>query len=389
VNEISTAVIGAGPYGLSVAAHLDARGVDTQVFGKTMEFWKNMPGGLNLKSPWTASSLSDPRGYGSLNNFVTLASATKPEPIPLEFFLRYGAWFQHELVPNVDPTYVESLSQEGSRFRFRLADGRSLTASRVVVAVGINQFAHIPEFARDLPSTLAGHTQSYSDYSRFKGAQVMVVGTGQSALESAALLHEAGADVEVIARGPINWVNRKLYHTGPARRVFYPPTDVGPPGINWIVAFPLLVRHFPTQLRMAMHRRSTRPAGATWLRSRVEGRIRLSPNTTITGATVNGDRLRIALGDGSSRDVDQLVLGTGFRPNLDRISFIDPALRSRVQRWHGFPVLNRWFESSVPRLHFVGGVGGYSFGPLCNFVAGAGVAARQVARCAAGATLLS
>ena len=146
------------------------------------------------------------------------------------------------------------------------------------------------------------------------------------------------------------------------------------------MAFPLLVRRLPYRLRYAMHRRSIRPAGATWLRPRVEGIVRLTPYTTIAAVRPHGSGLRVELGDGTIRDVDQLVLGTGFRPDLNRIPFLQPALRTRLQQFKGFPVLNQWFESSVPGLHFVGGVAGYSFGPLCNFVAGTATSARQVAR---------
>jgi thioredoxin reductase len=254
-------------------------------------------------------------------------------------------------------------------------------ADRVVVAVGIGAFAHTPEFARDLPAELASHTQVRRDLTALRGRAVALVGSGQSALEWAALLHDAGAAVEVIARGTVHWVSR-IFYDGPARRIFYPPTDVGPPGINWIIAFPLLLRRFPFRLRDAMHRRAVRPAGAKWLRPRVEGAVRITSNTSVRGARVRAGRLVLELSDGSTRAVDHLLLGTGYRPDIEQIPFLDPLLQQRVRTRNGFPVLNQWFESTVPGLHFVGGVAGYSFGPLCNFVAGAGAAARQIAKCA-------
>jgi hypothetical protein len=252
-------------------------------------------------------------------------------------------------------------------------------ANRVVIAVGIRSFKHVPEFAAALPASLASHTQDHANFSAFAGRRVAVVGTGQSALEWSALLHEAGADVELIVRGPVRWVNRKFYDT-PARRVFYPPTDVGPPGINWLVAFPLLVRRLPPRLRFALHQRSVRPAGARWLRHRVDGPVRITEATPIRSAREHDGRVLIELADGSTREVDHLMLGTGYRPDVAKIPFIDPALRQRLRTAGGFPVLDQWFESSLPGLHFVGGAARWSFGPLCNFVAGAGVPARQIAR---------
>jgi thioredoxin reductase len=381
-----TVVIGAGPYGLAVAAHLRARDIPVIVLGKPMEFWRRMPAGLCLKSAWSASSLADPSGAFSITRYAKSVEPHPGEPIPLPYFLRYARWFQDQVVPDVDPTYVRSLSPNGEGFHVELADGRVLTAGRVVVAVGISAFAHIPDFARSLPASVCSHTQAHADYGAFAGRAVAVVGTGQSALESAALLHEAGADVDVIIRGQVTWVNRRLYDLpGLAKRIFYPPTDVGPPGINWVVAFPLMVRHFPARVRSAMFRRSVRPAGAKWLRPRVEGRLRITASAPIRDVTPRPDGVRITLGDGTTRDVHHLVLGTGYRPNLARLGFLEAALQRRLEQRGGFPVLNRWFESSVPGLHFVGGMASFNFGPLCNFMCGARVAARQIAGYAARA----
>jgi cation diffusion facilitator CzcD-associated flavoprotein CzcO len=383
VRSVTTAVIGAGPYGLSVGAHLKAAGVDTQVFGKPMEFWEQMPAGMCLKSPWSASSLRDPAGAYSLNRYVMTASANQAEPIRLPFYQRYGHWFAQQAAPGVDPTYVRSIMRDREGFRLLLADGRTIRAGRVIVAIGISGFAHIPEFAQSLSPDLYSHTQAQTDPDVFRGRRVAVIGSGQSGLEWAALLHEAGASVEVIARRPVHWVSRRLYHTGPAKRLFYPPTDVGPPGINWVVAFPGLTRRLPDKVRSAMHRRSTQPAGATWLRDRVEGKVTITRLRSILRVSAHGSEVRLELDDGTSRRVDYLLLGTGYRPDITKIAFLDPELRQTIRQRNGFPVLNGWFESSVPGLHFAGGVAGYSFGPLCNFVAGAGVAARQVTRYAA------
>lgn len=380
----TTAVIGAGPYGLAAASHLRARQVPTVILGKPMEFWQSMPPELYLKSSWSAASLADPAGRYGLNDYVRAVEPHPGDPIPLPFFLRYARWFVEHVVPDIDPTYVETLKPVGRGFRLGLADGRSLDADRVVVAVGIRPFAHIPDFARDLPPNVCSHTQDHADFSRFRGRRVAVIGSGQSALEYAALVHEAGAEVEVIARGPVLWINRSLYdRTGPARRLFYPPTDVGPPGINWLVAFPLLMWHFPARLRLAMSRRAVRPAGAKWLRPRVVGRVRITDSAEIQTVTTTSSGVRIQLGDGTTREVDHLFLGTGFKPNLDALSFLDDDLRRGLTQRDGFPVLNQWFESSHPGLHFAGGAAGYSFGPLCNFMVGARTAARQVAERAA------
>ena len=381
----TTAVIGAGPYGLSVAAHTLAHDLPTQVFGEPMESWRRMPARMFLKSVWSASSLAAPDGGFSLDDYCRAMNTRASEPIALGFFVAYAEWFQRHLVPQVDHTRVTSLGRDDGHFRLELADGREMLARTVVVAVGVRQFAYVPPFADGLSAQLVSHTGDHVDLDRFRGARVALVGAGQSALECAALLHDEGARVEVIARGPVHWIHRLLYeHGGPVRHLLYPPSDVGPPVLNWLCGAPLLMSRLPAPLRQRIEMRAVRPAGAQWLRPRVEGKIPITAFTRVVGVDVRGDGLRLCLSDGTTRDVDHLMLGTGYRPSLDQVPFLDPALRAGIRQADGFPMLNEWFESSVSGLHFVGGLAGRTFGPICRFVVGAGISARQVAQRAAG-----
>jgi cation diffusion facilitator CzcD-associated flavoprotein CzcO len=384
VKQDTTVIIGAGPYGLAAAAHLNAQKTPIQIFGKPMEFWRNMPPRMFLKSSWSSLSLGDPSNKYSLNNFSKIHNIPRQEPVPLQVFLSYTEWFRQQTVPDIDQTYVKSLARDGKDFHLELEDGRNLNASRVVVASGIAPYAYIPDYASHLPSTLVSHTQDHPDLSSFKGKNVVVVGRGQSAFEAAALLSEAEANVELIARGPIVWINRRLYrYTGIAKRIFYPPSDVGPAGVSWLVAFPLLFMRFPEKTRLAIDTRSVRPSVAPWIRPRVEGRFTITPETSIVSATEQGQEISLKLSDGTTRQIDHLILGTGYKPDVQKLTYIDPALREQVQEQDGYPVLNKWFESSVPHLYFVGAPAGYNFGPLCRFVTGAKVPARQIARHAA------
>jgi len=377
----TTAVIGAGPYGLAISAYLKAAGVATITFGKPMELWRSMPTGICLKSVWSASHLADPGNQYNLDSYLATQEIPRPEPIPLDFFLNYGRWFQEQTRLEVEQTYVQKLARDGHSFHLELADGREVKAERVIIATGIAGFTRVPGYAHDLPPTLAVHTQNCRDLRRFKGLRVAMIGNGQSALEYAALLHEAGAEVEVIARGPFIWHSRVLYErVGPARHIFYPPGDVGPPGINWIVAFPGLFSRLPEGIKQPLQRRATRPAGAKWLRSRVEGLLRLTPHTWVERAVPQGNALRLRLSDGSQREFDFLVLGTGYQPDIQRLPFFDMALLQQVQTQAGYPVLNSRFTSSVPGLYFAGALAGQTFGPVCRFLSGAHILARQITR---------
>ncbi len=378
-------VIGAGPYGISIAAHLLNRGIPTTVFGKTMAFWDRMPNGMFLKSVWSASSIADPHGQYSLDRYVTATGYPYREPVPLPDFVEYGRWVQRNTVPEVDPTFVQSLARDGNQFRLELVDGRSISAGAVIVATGIQAFAHLPAFAHDLPSSLATHTQEHKEFSKFAGKRVAILGRGQSAVQTAAFCHEAGAEVEVISRGPIIWIRRKLYDKGGiVRALCYAPSDVGQPGLSWLIHYPSLYFQLPEDLRVKIDQRATRPAGAKWLRARVEGHVTETTGVEVTKARPVGDQLQLTLSDGTTRVVDHLFAGTGYRPDIEQLSFIHPVLREQVRRRGGLPLLDMGFESSVPGLFFAGAIASYNFGPLTRFVAGSGVAARHITRRLAG-----
>jgi thioredoxin reductase len=381
VKRENPIIIGSGPFGLAIAAHLKAQNISSLIFGKPMEFWRKMPPSMNFKSSWGALTISDPAHLYSLDRFCKKYGIPMQGLAPLQVFLQYAEWFQQQTQPEIDQTYVQLLARDGKEFHLELADGRCLKARRVVIATGLTSFAHIPDFASHLPPTLASHTEQHTDFSTFQGKNVVVIGSGQSAFEAAALLHEVEARVELIARGPIIWIDRRLYrYAGPAKRLFYAPSDIGPAGISWIVAFPQYFKILPEKTRIALDIRSVRPAVAQWVRPRVEGCITITPHTSIVNATEEREGVCLKLSDGTTRFVDHIILATGYKPNVQALSFIDSSLRQQVQERNGYPFLNKWYESSVPHLYFVGSLSGYDFGPLCRHIIGSRAPARQITR---------
>lgn len=377
-------VIGAGPYGLSAAAHLQTiRGLEIHVFGEPMAFWeRQMPKGMFLRSPYAASHLSDPARALSLDTYQAASGNHLPRPIPLDRFIDYGWWFQRQAVPETDPRKIICVEPAGGEFRLATEDGEQLRARRIVVAAGISPFANIPAQFRDLPDPLVFHASWRNDLSVFPGKKFAVIGAGQSALESAALLHEGGAEVEVFVRGPrVHWLTRsaRFHRLGPVSHLLYAPTDVGPAGISRIVAVPNLVRCLPRFLQNDFRIRSIGPRGAIWLVPRLQS-VPITTQRTVTSATAVGDQVRLQLDDGSHRLVDHVLLGTGYRIEISRYSFLSRELLSSIRCANGFPILDRNFETSVPGLHFLGAPAGWSFGPLMYFVAGADFATRTLGR---------
>lgn len=377
------AIVGAGPYGLAAAAHL-ARvpGVDTRVFGKPMSFWESMPKGMILRSDLEASYIGFSNGDLTVPRYASIAGRKiTGRHVDLETFIGYGHWFQRNAVPDVDPRRVSVIDSEPGGFRLTLADGETLHTGRVIVAAGIESFAWIPPEFRDLPSELVSHTSQHRDLSRFADKHVIVVGGGQSALESAALLHEAGAEVEVIAReSSIVWlrggiIQRKL---GRAKPLLYAQTDVGPAGLSRLVAVPRLFRRLPRSAQSRIAHRAIRPAGARWLVARLES-VPISTGLSVVEVRDLHGGAHVLLDDGSSREADHVLFGTGYQVDVSRYDFLSADLVSQIRRVDGYPILRKGLESSVPGLYFLGAPAAWSFGPIMRFVSGSWFAGESLA----------
>jgi hypothetical protein len=140
------------------------------------------------------------------------------------------------------------------------------------------------------------------------------------------------------------------------------------------------VRQLPDETRVEFTRRCLRPAAAGWLAPRFAN-VTVTPRRTITAARAERDRIVLEFDDGH-RMFDHVVLGTGYQVDIARLDFLSPRLLEQVARAQGSPLLHRGFESSVPKLHFVGSSAVHSFAPLLRFIAGAPYAARMVANAA-------
>jgi thioredoxin reductase len=375
------AVIGAGPYGLSAGAHLKAKGLRVRVFGEPMEFWaKKMPQGMLLRSPRVASNLSDPDRAFTLDAYETATRIEPCAPLPLDTFVEYGKWFRHQLGSSLDTRTVACVESGEGGFCVRLEDGSNFLCSRVVVAAGIGPFRKKPEVFQNFPQNLVSHCYEGRDVKQFAGKRVVVIGSGQSALESAALLSESGAQVEVIARdSKLKWIgsHKWLHRMGPLTRMLYSRHDIGPIGISRLVAYPNLVRLVPLKLRDKIRTRAVRPAGSQWLPARLVN-VKLNTGRVVSRAVEANGGLSLTLDDGSERQVDHVLLGTGYRVDISRYEFLSSELVRRVETFDGYPKLRSGFRSSVPGLHFIGATAARSFGPLLYFVTGTEFASREL-----------
>jgi len=386
------AIIGAGPYGLSAAAHLrTVRGLEVRIFGEPMSFWEsNMPAGMLLRSNWTATQIADPHRALTLEAFQVSTGDHVARPVSLHHFTRYGHWYQQAAVPHLEKSKVMRVEGGGTnRFRLVLETGEVVVSRRVVVAAGIGQFAWRPPDFQDLGPDLASHTSEHRNFLRFAGKEVLVIGGGQSALESAALLQEAGAKVEVVTRSRhIHWLQGRLsktLHFGLGkltRDLLYAPTDVGPAGLSQLMARPDFVRRLPRALQDTLRVRCVRPAGARWLVKRLQD-VPIRLGRSVASVAQVGEKAKVKLDDGTERTVDHILLGTGYHVDISKYEFIAPELLRSVERCNGYPRLKAGLATSVSGLHIIGAPAAWSFGPLMQFVSGTSYASRALMRAVA------
>lgn len=342
-----------------------------------------MPKGMLVRSAWSASSLSDPSGRFSLSAYEKEQSHPFPRPLPGEEMSRYARWFQARAVPDLDERLISTVERGDYGFVLKTEDGEHIATQRVVIATGLRSFPFSPPQFDELGEGLATHSMRVPEATRFADQSVVVIGSGQSAVETAALVCEAGAKVELIARAPtIRWLARgeKVRTIDPLlQRLLYAPTDVGPAGVSRLVAMPNLFRRLPRNLQDRLAYRSIRPAATSWLMDRTTD-VTMTFNRQVVDARPLGSGARLRLDNGWERDVDHVILATGYRVDVAREPVIGESLSSKVELHRGYPVLRGGFESSVPALHFVGAYSAWSFGPIMRFIAGTDFTARTFAK---------
>jgi thioredoxin reductase len=388
---IDTVIVGAGPYGLSVAAHLRHQGITFRIFGRPMDSWlQHMPKGMMLKSDGFASDIYDPEQAFTLRQFCAesgIKYADTGVPVQLETFCAYGLAFRDRMVPELEDKMVANVDRSPGGFVVRLEDGETIQARRVVLAIGITHFEYIPESLGQLPPEFLSHSARHREVEPFRGRSVIVIGGGASALDLAGLLQEAGAQVQLVTRR-----SELKFHSQPTgkprswwQQIRHPQSGLGP-GMRsrFFADAPAAFYYLPEGLRLEIVRKTLGPSGGWFIRDKVIGKVPLHLSCTPQGADVHNGKVRLSIqaADGSKREVvaEHIIAATGYRVDLERLKFVSPEIRSKIKTVGGAPVLSTGFESSVQGLYFAGVAAANSFGPVMRFAFGAGFAARTIAR---------
>lgn len=380
----SVAVIGAGPYGLSIAAYLHDYGVNTRVFGIPLDTWRShMPAGMLLKSDGFASNVYAPKAVGTLADYCQERGIPYHDtdiPVPLKVFSDYAVDFQRRFVPGLEEVQVQSLTREGKGFRLKLTDGQDVRADRVVCAVGITHFAATPSVLSGLSTELVSHSYDLHDLSGFAGKHVTVIGAGASAVDTAVLLADAGATVALVARSNVVKFGGKPEPRGLWEKLRSPSSGVGPGLRNWLCeAMPSLFRFLPGDLRLRLIRTHLGPKSPWHMKLRFDVSVQTHLGRSIDDAREVDGQVELTLSGGQTLTTDHVVAATGYYPDLARLEFLSDDLRRSVRTHARMPMVSRWFESSVPGLYFVGPSAVNTFGPLMRFMVGAEYVAPRIA----------
>ena len=387
---VQAAIVGAGPYGLSIAAYLREAGVPYRLLGQPMHSWAQcMPKGMMLRSEPFASSLWDPRRRYTYGRFCAERGLPyQPIGLPptLERFLDYTTWFQQHAVGDVPGDMVRHIRREANCFALSLADGSEVIARKVVLATGQMAFRRTPDELSQVAGPHVVHSALMAEPSTYRDQDVIVVGRGQSALQWAALLHEAGARVRVLTRGDkLKWNGGPKPNRTWLDKVSKPYSGLGAGWRDIAVAeLPQAYRAlFPARKRHNHVSESFGPSGAWWLRSRVEHRIPMLYDAKLVGAALVGDQVSVTVRQGGQEQqlrADRVIAATGFRIDMDRIDYLDPTLRATIELEGRAPRLDRHYQTSVPGLHIVGAASAPTFGPVMRFMFGAKHVAPTLAR---------
>lgn len=374
-------IVGAGPFGLSMAAYAEHLGLDYLMLGVPMGFWKsNMPAGMLLRS--TTEWHLDPVDRHSIQHYLESRGGWPHDdsPLSLGFYLDYARWFQEKKGIEATPGFLTRLDvDETGRFRAQLDDGETITARAVLLATGFRAFAYEPpEARRILPVGRYEHTCTSVDLEAHRGERVIIVGGRQSAFEWAALLHEAGAaDVHVVHRHPTprfeesNWtwvrpiVEAMVDDPGWYRRLAPQEQDE-------------LDRRFWEEGRLKLE---------PWLEDRIhtEG-ITLWPDRTLDVCEEDEDgTLRCRLSDGTELEADHIILATGYRTDLHRLDYLASGnLLQRIAMDEGKPILDTSFQTTVPGLYFTSMPATRDFGSFFAFTISARTSAQVIGNALAG-----
>ena len=372
-SETDLLIIGAGPFGLAIAAEAAHAGIEHLVVGKPMEFWrKNMPKGMYLRSAcdWHL----DAQNVHTIERFLKEQGKTSRdvEPLSLDFYLSYVEWFQEQKNIKPVPVYIRELNHKGN-FTATTVEGDTISARRVALAPGFKHFINIPdELKNRLPAGRFTHTCEFTDFSNTAGKRYLIIGGRQSAFEWAALLVEAG----------VSAVHLSHRHDSPA----FAESDwswVGPL-VDGMVQNPTWFRNLSQEEKDEVSHKQWaegRLKVEPWLEPRLRNdRVHVWPRTEVlTCVEQENGELKVELTNGETVAVDHIILATGYKVNIAQLPVLASGnILKKLKTRNGFPELDDHFQTSLPGFFITSMPATQDFGPFFGFTVAVRAAAQLI-----------
>ncbi|RXT07215.1 NAD(P)-binding domain-containing protein [Ammoniphilus sp. CFH 90114] len=347
-------IVGAGPYGISLAAHAQASGLTYKLLGKPMGFWRHkMPPEMFIRTQVDYIGLSDPHEQYTFAQYQKEKNIELTYPVSRTAWVDYAFWFAERNQVTFTEECVRHVNYKQGRYFVITDQETSLECKHLVIAIGLTHAEYIPNNLLHLKGKWLSHTNGYTDYQPFSGKSVAVVGGGQSGWEAAALLHQTGAKVDLIYRGsgyepPVPQINRRQREIAP---LFY---------------------SFPVEQQKEISKEFLKATVTEFLLPLVEGKANQHPYSEVKEANIlyDEDQVSLVLSSGNTLKVDHVIAATGYRPNLYNLPFLTSLSGEIKKESNGFPIVNQWFESSMPGLYFVGPLSSHHHGPSYTQIAG-------------------
>jgi FAD-dependent urate hydroxylase len=359
-------IIGAGPFGLAMAAYASHHHMDYVVVGTPMGFWhRHMPQGMYLRSAcdWHL----DPLNMHTIEAYLHTQQLRPAdvEPLARDVYLRYAQWFRGQKRIEPQAQVVEQLNHAPDAphaFEAILASGGSITARHVLLAVGFQYFKNVPtDLAQSIPPGCFSHTCDCVGFDAFRGKRCLLVGGRQSAFEWAALLHEHGAAA----------IHLSYRHDTPQ----FQPSDWSwvNPLVDAMVDDPGWFRRLAADEKQALNQRfwaEGRLKLEPWLKPRIDhDTITLWPTSRVVSCRrLPQGVVEVTLDVGERLTVDHIILATGYKVNMANIPFLSRGnILPRLQLSNGYPVLDEHFQGTVPGLFITSMPATQDFGAFFAF----------------------
>jgi len=359
-------IIGAGPFGLSMAAYAKHHNLDFLIVGKTMEFWKNnMPDGMYLRSgiDWHIDPVEEHTFYNFLESQNGKPADTNP--ISLNLYLQYTEWFRRG--KGIDPinsyvTKLDNSKENNYPFKAYMDNGSVIESKATVIAIGFGYFKYIPEeLSSDIPDDKFSHTCDLVNFSNLKSKSCLIIGGRQSAFEWASLISKAEAN--------------KIYVAHRHKTPEFKQSD-------WLWVTPIVeemadnseyyVKLSKEEKEVINNRfwKEGRLKLEPWLAGiKYDKKINIYPESKIASISIN-DRglIQVLLDRGDRFEVDHIIFATGYKVDISRVPFLSSGnVLENIEKNNGYPKLKTGMQSSVPGLYFTSFPATQDYGAFFGF----------------------